>query len=72
MSTSSQGPSVGQKIDEMVARMETELRGAVTYVNANVVPQVRRESIVAMRTISEKLQELADRMESKVAKGPEA
>jgi hypothetical protein len=72
MSTSSQGPSVGQKIDEMVARMETELRGAVTYVNANVVPQVKRESIVAMRTISEKLQELADRMESKVAKGPEA
>ena len=72
MSTSSQGPSVGQKIDEMVARMETELRGAVTYVNANVVPQVRRESIVAMRTISEKLQELADRMESKAAKGPEA
>ena len=72
MSTSSQGPSMGQKIDEMVARMETELRGAVTYVNANVVPQVRRESIVAMRTISEKLQELADRMESKAAKGPEA
>ena len=72
MSTSSQGPSVGQKIDEMVARMETELRGAVTYVNANVVPQVKRESIVAMRTISEKLQELADRMESKAAKGPEA
>jgi hypothetical protein len=72
MSADPQGPSVGQKIDEMVARMETELRGAVTYVNANVVPQVRRESIVAMRTISEKLRELADRMETKAAKGPEA
>ena len=72
MSAGSQGPSVGQRIDEMVARMETELRSAVTYVNANVVPQVRRESIVAMRTISEKLRELADRMETKAAKGPEA
>jgi hypothetical protein len=72
MSSGSQGPSVGQKIDEMVARMETELRGAVTYVNENVVPQARRESITAMRTISEKLRELADRMEKNAAKGPEA
>jgi hypothetical protein len=72
MSTGSQGPSIGQRIDEMVARMETELRGAATYVNENVVPQVRRESIVAMRTISEKLRDLADRMEAKAEKGPEA
>ena len=71
MSTDSQGPSVGQRIDEMVARMEAELRGAVAYVNDNVVPQARRESITAMRTISEKLRELADKMETR-AKGPEA
>ncbi len=72
MSTGSQGPSVGQRIDEMVARMEAELRGAVDYVNENVVPQARRESITAMRTISEKLRELADKMETRATKGPEA
>jgi hypothetical protein len=72
MGSGSQGPSVGQRIDEMVARMETELRGAVTYVNENVVPQVKRESITAMRTISEKLRELADRMEQPASKEPGA
>ncbi|MGA2252045.1 hypothetical protein [Terracidiphilus sp.] len=72
MNAGSQGLSVGQRIDEMVARMESELRGAVMYVNENVVPQVRHESIVAVRTISDKLRELADRMETKAAKGPEA
>lgn len=72
MSAGSQGPSVGQRIDEMVARMESELCGAVMYVNENVVPQVRHESIVAVRTISDKLRELADRMEPPVSKGPKA
>jgi hypothetical protein len=71
MNTSS-GPGVGQRIEEMVGRMEQELRGAVAYVNGNVVPEVRRESIVAMRTISDALRDLADRMEKARAKGPGA
>jgi hypothetical protein len=71
MNTSS-GPGVSERIDEMVGRMEEELRGAVEYVNGHVVPGVRRESIVAMRTIAGTLRDMADRMEKAAAKGPEA
>jgi hypothetical protein len=46
--------------------IELELKHAIAYVNDAVVPQVRRESIVAMRRLSEKLNSLADKFE----KGP--
>lgn len=65
------GPTVGQRIDEALELIEMELRHAIGYVNENVVPEVRRESITAMRSISEKLRDLADRMDSDRAKGPQ-
>jgi len=40
-----------------------ELRHAIAYVNDAVVPQVRTESISAMRKVSDNLRDLADRME---------
>jgi hypothetical protein len=40
-----------------------ELRHAVAYVNDAVIPQVRSESISAMRKVSDTLRNLADRME---------
>jgi len=40
-----------------------ELRHAVKYVNDAVIPQARHESIKAMRTLSEKLRGLADKMD---------
>jgi hypothetical protein len=43
--------------------IEMELRHAVAYVNDAVIPQVRRESICAMRTVAETLRDLADRIE---------
>ncbi len=46
-----------------------ELRHAIAYVNDAVVPQVRTESISAMRKLSDKLRVLADRMDQK--KGPQ-
>lgn len=63
------GPSVGQRIDEAMELIEMELRHAVAYVNDAVVPQVRGESIAAMRKVSDKLRNLADRMEQQ-QKGP--
>jgi hypothetical protein len=45
--------------------IEMELRPAVTYVNDAVIPQVRRESITAMRTAADTLRNLADRFEKK-------
>jgi hypothetical protein len=47
-----------------------ELRHAIAYVNDAVVPQVRSESITAMRKLAESLQKLADRMDQ--PKGPRA
>jgi hypothetical protein len=66
------GSGTGRRIEEAVERMEMELRGAIAYVNGNVLPQVRRESIVAMRTIAGTLRDMADRMEKAAAKGPQA
>jgi hypothetical protein len=43
--------------------IEMELRHAIAYVNDAVIPQVRSESITAMRKVSDTLRSLADRME---------
>ena len=59
---------VGARIEEAVELIEMELRHAVAYVNDAVVPQVRKESITALRTVSDKLRELADRFDEN--KGP--
>ena len=57
------GPSVGQRIEEAIELIEMELRHAAAYVNNAVIPQVRRESISAMRTVADRLRNLADRMD---------
>ncbi len=58
------GPGgVGRRIEEAVELIEMELRHAVAYVNDAVVPQVRKESISAMRSLADTLQKLADRVE---------
>jgi len=54
----------GRSIEEALARIEAELRQAAAYVNDAVVPQVRRESISAMRNMAERLRSLADRFEA--------
>jgi len=56
-------PTVGQRIDEAIELIEMELRHAIAYMNDAVIPQVRRESISAMRTAADTLRDLADRFE---------
>jgi hypothetical protein len=64
------GPGgVGRRLEEAIELIEMELRHAVAYVNDAVVPQVRRESISAMRTVADTLRNLADRMDQN-AGGP--
>jgi hypothetical protein len=58
------GPGgVGRRIDEAIELIEMEVRHAIAYVNDAVVPQVRSESITAMRKLSDTLRNLADRMD---------
>lgn len=54
---------VGRRIEEAMELIEMELRHAIAYVNDAVVPQVRKESISAMRTVAETLRNLADKIE---------
>src|SRR5580658_2807469 len=56
---------VGHRIEEAVELIEMELRHAIAYVNDAVIPQVRRESISAMRTAADTLRTLADRFEQR-------
>ena len=60
---------MGRRIEEAIELIEMELRHTVAYVNDAVVPQVRKESITAMRRLSETLRNLADRMDQ--PKGPQ-
>jgi hypothetical protein len=58
------GPGgVGRRIEEAVELIEMELRHTIAYVNDAVIPQVRKESISAMRAMAETLRNLADRFE---------
>jgi hypothetical protein len=54
---------VGKRLEEAIELIEMELRHAIGYVNDAVIPQVRTESISAMRSLADKLRNLADRME---------
>ncbi|MGA7340569.1 MAG: hypothetical protein WBE72_11345 [Terracidiphilus sp.] len=65
------GPGgVGQRIEEAMELIEMELRHAVAYVNDAVIPEVRRESINAMRTVADTLRNLADRMDARAGGRP--
>jgi hypothetical protein len=66
------GPGIGHRIEEAVELIEMELRHAIAYVNDAVIPQVRRESILGLRTAADTLRTLADRFEQRsgAAAGP--
>ena len=57
----------GRKIDERVGdaipRVEEEVKKVITYLNDEVVPQVRRSSSEALRTASEHLNRLAEHLD---------
>jgi Sec-independent protein translocase protein TatA len=54
---------VGQRIEEAIELIEMEVRHAAAYVNAAVIPQVRAESISALRNVANSLRNFADRLD---------
>ena len=54
---------VGQRIEEAIELIEMEIRHAAAYVNDAVIPQVRVESISALRNVANSLRNFADRLE---------
>jgi hypothetical protein len=57
-----------QRIREASSQLEEELRRAVRYVDEEVVPEVRRGGSAALRTASEQLRKLAERLDDESRK----
>jgi hypothetical protein len=58
-------------LEEAIARIEAELSRAVAYVNDAVIPEVRSESIAALRSAASAMAKLADRFEAPKGRGPQ-
>ena len=56
-----------QQVREAAVRVEEDLRRVVTYINDEVVPDIRRNGSQALRAASEELQKLAQRMDDRRA-----
>ena len=65
------GPGgVGKRIEDAMEQIETEMRHVADYVNAEVIPQVRTESIAALRNMAVSLRSFADKLEHSQAATP--
>ena len=58
-----------QQVRDVAARLEEELRRVVTYINDQVVPEIRENGTQALRAAAEELQKLAQRMDDRRAAG---
>jgi len=56
-----------QQLREGAARAEEEVRRVMTYINDEVVPEVRRNGSEALRAAAIELQKLAQRMDDRRA-----
>jgi len=56
-----------QQLREAAARVEEDLRHVVTYINDEVVPDIRKNSSQALRSAAAELQKLAQRMDDRRA-----
>jgi hypothetical protein len=54
---------VGRRIEEAIELIEMELRHAAAYVNDAVIPQVRTESISALRSAADAMRKFADKLD---------
>ena len=54
--------------EEAIELIEMELRHAAAYINAAVIPQVRKESISALRNVANSLRSFADRLDAQQAR----
>ena len=61
-----------QKLHEAGARVEEDLRRVVTYINDEVVPDVRRNGSAALRAAAVELHKLAQRMDDQAGRTPPA
>jgi hypothetical protein len=56
-----------QQVREAATRAEEDLRNVVTYINDEVVPDIRRNGSQALRAAAAELHKLAQRMDERRA-----
>jgi small-conductance mechanosensitive channel len=56
-----------QQVRDVAARVEEDLRRVVTYINDQVVPEIRLNGTQALRAAAEQLQKLAQRIDDRRA-----
>lgn len=62
------GKAWEDRLREASSQLEEELRRAVRFVDEEVVPEVRRGGSAALRTASEQLRKLAERLDDESRK----
>jgi hypothetical protein len=55
--------SLDEKLRDAALKVESEVKRAITYLNDEVVPEVRAHSSVGLREAAEQLRKLADRLD---------
>jgi hypothetical protein len=63
------GSEFGRRVEETVADMADELRRAVNYVDRVIVPEVRRETGGALRSLARHMDRWADSLDPDHAGG---
>lgn len=59
-----------QRLHEAGTRIEDDLRRFVTYINNEIVPDVRRNGSDALRSAATELNRLAQRMDERAGRTP--
>jgi hypothetical protein len=59
-----------QQLREAATHVEEDVKRVVTYLNDEVVPDIRRNGSQALRVAAAELQKLAQRMDDRRAAGP--
>ena len=57
------GDTFARSVEQMIETVELEVRHAVAYVDAVIVPQVRKESSSALRLLAKHMERLADSLQ---------
>jgi hypothetical protein len=66
------GSRWGPQLQDATERVEQDLRRVITYINDEVVPDIRRSGSQALRTAAAELQRLAQRMDDSRGPNPSA
>ena len=59
------GRRIDEKVGEALPRVEEEVKKVITYLNDEVVPQVRQNSSQALRVAAEHLSRLAEHLDKR-------